>query len=91
MNMKKDGEFLCFPFLQAIILTCFFRSFPSTVSTMQLLTCLSLTLSVVFAFPTAEYLSKLHPSVGEVQDVAKRLQHEKRLIAELGWKPIDGG
>jgi hypothetical protein len=58
---------------------------------MQLLACLSLTLSVISAFPTVDNLLKLKPSVGELQDVVKRLESEKRFIAELVWKPIDGG
>ena len=57
---------------------------------MQLLACLSLTLSVVSAFPTAENFAKLSPSIAEVQDLVGRLQHEKRLVADPSGKPIDG-
>jgi hypothetical protein len=54
---------------------------------MQLLACLSLAFSAVTAFPTAEYLAKLNPSVKEVEDVLKRYQNEKRIFS---WKPIEG-
>lgn len=57
---------------------------------MKLLACLSLTFPFAFAFPTAENFAKLSPSASEIHDLITRLQHEKRLVADLSGKPIDG-
>jgi hypothetical protein len=54
---------------------------------MQLLACLSLTISFVCAFPTAENVAKLGLSGHDLDNVVTRLQHNKRLVSN--GRPIE--